>query len=242
MKKKSLILLNIWNSKFDPVIFSICDFAAPLLLEFVPARNKMKRDSIFICRLLKALLLKLAMKSQEDVVFFFFLFICRDSLSFFSGGCYSLLFLSRSFAFCVENGFFFFFVFICRDSLPFVRWQWKRGRPGVLCHFLASPPVAPNIRGLSWPWFVADLMQRDTSKGQRLRGRRRKGGRRRPRRRCPNTFAHPPEGLRPARARRTQGTTSPSNPTRIYPEKWGRRLLVDICWPPTWRWLQWATE
>lgn len=47
--------------------------------------------------------------------FIFFLFICRDSLSFFSGGCYSLLFLSRSFAFCVENVFLlFFFVHLSR--------------------------------------------------------------------------------------------------------------------------------
>lgn len=56
----------------------------------------------------KGIVVEIAMKSQEDVVLFCFLFICRDSLSFFSGGCYSLLFLSRSFAFCVENVFFFF--------------------------------------------------------------------------------------------------------------------------------------
>lgn len=60
----------------------------------------------------KGIVVEIAMKSQEDVVLFCFLFICRDSLSFFSGGCYSLLFLSRSFAFCVENVFCFFCSFV----------------------------------------------------------------------------------------------------------------------------------
>lgn len=97
----------------------------------------------------KGIVVEIAMKSQEDVVLFCFLFICRDSLSFFLEDVIHFFFVEILRLLCGER--FFFFLFICRDSLPFVRWQWKRGRPGVLCHFLASPPVAPNIRGLSWP-------------------------------------------------------------------------------------------
>lgn len=82
----------------------------------------------------KGIVVEIAMKSQEDVVLFCFLFICRDSLSFF-----------------LEDVIHFFF---CRDHSPFV---WRMFFCFFFVHlsrFFAFCPLAMEKRA---PWSPLSL-------------------------------------------------------------------------------------